>query len=249
MKFENFKRARRAVIMPVLKSVRKFLNVLKQYAFPNYRSQLNVYDLYKEEQIKKCYEHFKNYLKNAVLLSSDKIREHALNCAKEKDNDPNSIYIEFGVFSGSSINFFSNKIKKNIYGFDSFEGLREDWLGTSVPKGTFNLNKKIPKLNNNVIPIVGWIQDTLPKFLEDKNPKICFIHMDVDTYESSKFILEKVKPYLENETIILFDEIYNFEGWDVGEYKALKDVFDDDEFSFISFSKDTAQAAIRIFKR
>ena len=73
--------------------------------------------------------------------------------------------------------------------------------------------------------------------------------MDVDTYESSKFILEKVKPYLENETIILFDEIYNFEGWDVGEYKALKEVFDDDEFSFISFSKDSAQAAIRIFKR
>ena len=49
MKFENFKRSRRAVIMPVLKSVRKFLNILKQYAFPNYRSQLNVYDLIGDE--------------------------------------------------------------------------------------------------------------------------------------------------------------------------------------------------------
>ena len=235
--------------MPILKNIRKVLNILKKYAYPNYKSQLSVYDLYKDEQIKKCYEHFKDYLKNAVLLSSDKIRDHAINCAKENDNDPDFIYIEFGVFSGTSINFFSNKIKKNIYGFDSFQGLKEDWLGTSVPKGTFDLNKKIPKLNNNVIPIVGWIQDTLPKFLNEKQPKICFIHMDVDTYESSKFILEKIKPFLINNSIILFDEIYNFEGWDVGEYKALKEVFNDDEFQFISFSVDTAQAAIKIFKK
>ena len=235
--------------MPILKNIRKLLNIFKKYAYPNYRSQLSVYDFYKEDQIKKCYEHFKDYLKNAVLLSSDKIRDHAINCAKENDNDPDFIYIEFGVFSGTSINFFSNKIKKNIYGFDSFQGLKEDWLGTSVPKGTFDLNKKIPKLNNNVIPIVGWIQDTLPKFLNEKQPKICFIHMDVDTYESSKFILEKIKPFLTNNSIILFDEIYNFEGWDVGEYKALKEVFNDDEFRFISFSIDTAQAAIKIFKK
>ena len=235
--------------MPILKNIRKVLNILKKYAYPNYKSQLSVYDLYKDEQIKKCYEHFKDYLKNAVLLSSDKIRDHAINCAKENDNDPDFIYIEFGVFSGTSINFFSNKIKKNIYGFDSFQGLKEDWLGTSVPKGTFDLNKKIPKLNNNVIPIVGWIQDTLPKFLNEKQPKICFIHMDVDTYQSSKFILEKIKPFLINNSIILFDEIYNFEGWDVGEYKALKEVFNDDEFQFISFSVDTAQAAIKIFKK
>ena len=235
--------------MPILKNIRKVFNTLKKYAYPNYRSQLSVYDLYKDEQIKKCYEHFKDYLKNAVLLSSDKIRDHAINCAKENDNDPDLIYIEFGVFSGTSINFFSNKIKKNIYGFDSFQGLKEDWLGTSVPKGTFDLKKKIPKLNDNVIPIVGWIQDTLPKFLNEKQPKICFIHMDVDTYQSSKFILEEIKPFLTNNSIILFDEIYNFEGWDVGEYKALKEVFNDDEFRFISFSIDTAQAAIKIFKK
>ena len=232
--------------MPILKNIRKVFNILKKYAYPNYRSQLSVYDLYKDEQIKKCYEHFKDYLKNAVLLSSDKIRDHAINCAKENDNDPDFIYIEFGVFSGTSINFFSNKIKKNIYGFDSFQGLKEDWLGTSVPKGTFDLKKKIPKLNDNVIPIVGWIQDTLPKFLNEKQPKICFIHMDVDTYESSKFILEKIKPFLTNNSIILFDEIYNFEGWDVGEYKALKEVFSEEDYKFVSFAKNGQQAVIQI---
>ena len=47
--------------------------------------------------------------------------------------------------------------------------------------------------------------------------------MDLDTYESSKFVLEKIKPYLEKNCTLIFDELYNYPGWDVGEYKALKE--------------------------
>ena len=242
----DFKRKRRAYVMPILKMIRKALNVLKKYAYPNYKSYPSVYDMYKEEQIKNCYQHFKKFLKTAVLLNSEKIRSHAINLAKENDKDSNNFYLEFGVFSGTSINFFSENINKNIYGFDSFEGLKEDWLGTSVIKGTFDLKKKIPKLNSNVVPISGWIQDTLPKFLDENKPKINFVHMDVDTYESSKFVLENIKPFLIKGAIILFDELYNFEGWDVGEYKALTETFEEKEYSFISFSTDTSQAAIKI---
>ena len=242
----DFKRKRRAYVMPILKMIRKALNVFKKYAYPNYKSYPSVYDMYKEEQIKNCYQHFKKFLKTAVLLNSEKIRSHAINLAKENDKDPNNFYLEFGVFSGTSINFFSQNISKNIYGFDSFEGLKEDWLGTSVTKGTFDLKKKIPKLNSNVVPISGWIQDTLPKFLDENKPKINFVHMDVDTYESSKFVLENIKPFLIKGAIILFDELYNFEGWDVGEYKALTEVLDEKDYSFVSFSTDTSQAAIKI---
>ena len=48
-------------------------------------------------------------------------------------------------------------------------------------------------------------------FLKEKNPKINFVHMDVDTYESSKFVLESIKPNLVKGSVILFDELYNFE--------------------------------------
>ena len=78
--------------------------------------------------------------------------------------------------------FFSKYVNK-LYAFDSFEGLREDWVGWQDPAGTFNLDKKVPKLNANVIPIVGWVQDTLDNFLEEKKPKINFVHMDMDTYD------------------------------------------------------------------
>lgn len=247
MSIINFKRKRRAYLMPILKFIRRILNVLKRYAYPDYSSPPSVYRIYKEHQAINCFEHFKKYFKNSIFLSTDKIRGYALNAAKENDNASDYFYIEFGVFSGTSINFFSKNLNnKKIYGFDSFEGLKEDWVGTSVPKGTFNLNKKIPKLENNVVPITGWIQDTLPIFLKEKNPKINFVHMDVDTYESSKFILEAIKPNLVKGAIILFDELYNFEGWDVGEYKALREVFNDNEYKFLSFATDSSQAVIKI---
>ncbi len=233
--------------MPILLLIRRVFNVLKRYAYPNFVATPSVHQLYKEDQAKKCFEHFKEHFKSSIFLSSDKIRSYAINTAKENDKNMESYYIEFGVYSGTSINFFSKKLDgKKIYGFDSFEGLKEDWLGTSVPKGTFNLNKKIPKLENNVVPISGWIQDTLPVFLKEKKPKINFVHVDVDTYETSKFILESIKPHLMNGSIILFDELYNFEGWDVGEYKALNEIFKDNEYKFLCFASDSSQVVIKI---
>ena len=66
-------------------------------------------------------------------------------------------------------------------------------VGADHLKGDFNLQGKIPSLRNNVIPIKGWVQETLPKFLNEKKPLINFVHMDLDTYESTKFVLLSLK--------------------------------------------------------
>lgn len=70
----------------------------------------------------------------------------------------------------------------------------------------------------------------------------------MDTYETTKFVLNKIKPYLIKNCIILFDELYNFPGWDVGEYKALTETFNESEYKFIAFSSDGLQAVIKIIK-
>jgi hypothetical protein len=44
----------------------------------------------------------------------------------------------------------------------------------------------------------------------------------------------------------LFDELYNFPGWDVGEYRALTEVFDESEYTFLAFRQDGTQAVIEI---
>ena len=70
--------------------------------------------------------------------------------------------------------------------------------------------------------------------------------MDLDTYESTKFVLKEIKTYLSKDSIILFDQIYNVSGWDVGEYKALTEVFNEKEYKFLAFSKLGRQATIQI---
>jgi len=202
------------------------------------------YSRFEEEQFEKSYSHFKPFFEKAIFLETHRIREYAIKESIKNDKYLENYYLEFGIFVGTSINFFSKYVKK-IYGFDSFEGLKEDWVGFVQPAGTFNLNKKIPKLNSNVVPIVGWVQDTLDNFLKKEKPRINFVHLDMDTYETTKFILEKIKPYLISNSIIVFDELYNYPGWQFGEFKALKEIFNESEYQYIAFSKEGSEAVIK----
>ena len=201
--------------------------------------------MFEEEQIKKCYETFKPHFKKSIFLDYKNYHKFIIERAKENDEFNKKFYLEFGVYVGTTINFFSNYVNE-IYGFDSFEGLREDWIGNkNHPKGQFNLSEKLPKLNKNVIPVVGWVQDTLCPFLDKHKPEINFVHLDMDTYESTKFVLTKIKPYLTKNCTIAFDELYNYPGWEMGEYRALKETFNDSEYKYVCFSKDGARAMIQ----
>ena len=204
------------------------------------------YFLYDEEQRKSSYQYFKKYFKSSIFLNSNEIKTYSINKAIENDLEQKKYYLEFGVFNGNSINLLSRHLKTKIYGFDSFVGLKEDWEGNYWSKGSMDLKGKIPDLNKNVIPIKGWVQDTLPKFLNEKKPSINFVHMDMDTYVISKFILSNLKPFLNKTCIIAFDDFYNFAGWDVGEFKAFMETFNENEYKFIAFSKFGRQAAIQI---
>ena len=98
----------------------------------------------------------------------------------------------------------------------------------------------------SVEPIVGFVQDTLDDFLKKHNPKINFVHLDMDTYPSTKYALERLKPFFNKDAIIIFDELYNHPGWKDGEYKALKEVFKDDEYIFKAFNVLSTQVVIQI---
>ena len=207
---------------------------------------ISIDSLINENTKKECYEHFKEIFKTTVLFRDiGEIRKYAIENAISNDKQKELSYLEFGVYKGKSTNFFSKYVKK-LYAFDSFEGLREDWVGTALGKGAFNLNKKIPKLNSNIEPIVGFVQDTLDDFLKKHNPKINFVHLDMDTYPATIYALERLKPFLNKDAIIIFDELYNYPGWKSGEYKALKEVFKDDEYKFKAFNVAGSQAVIQI---
>lgn len=213
----------------------------------NFNKDLLAYNFYEKDELIKSYNYFKKYFANSIFLKSEEIREYAIKESVDNKVNLDDYYLEFGVFKGAGINLFSKFVKK-IYGFDGFEGLKEDWKGFRNQKGVCNLDGTIPKVNNNVVIIKGWVQDTLIPFLKEHSPAINFIHIDLDTYESSKFVLENVKPYMNNECIILFDELYNYPGWEVGEFKALKEVFDENEYEYLAFAINGEQAVIKYTK-
>ena len=150
-----------------------------------------------------------------------------------------------GVYKGSSIKYFCQFVKK-IYGFDSFQGIEKDFIGTFYDERFFKLNKIPNDLPQNVELVIGRIEDTLDQFLEKNNNKIIFAHIDVDNYEVSKIILKKIKPFLEKNSILLFDELYNYPGWQNNEFKALYEEFTEHEFIYKAFNLHHTQICLQI---
>ena len=235
------------MIKKFLKYIFNLISICRSLMLPEEMKQtFSIETILKENTARENYEHFKEIFKTTVLYRDVwEIRKYAVENAISNDEQQEGFYLEFGVFKGWSTNFFSKYVKK-LYAFDSFEGLREDWGGSKFGKGDFNLNKQIPKLNSNIEPIVGFVEDTLDDFFKKHNPKINFVHLDMDTYPSTKYALERLKPFLNKDAIIIFDELYNYPGWKDGEYKALKEVFKDDEYIFKAFNVLGSQAVIQI---
>lgn len=172
----------------------------------------------------------------------------------------NTLWLEFGVFSGNSINYISQFTDKKVYGFDSFLGLPEDWR-SGFNKGAFNMNGNLPKVNDNVTLISGWFEDTLEIFSKHENNKVSFIHIDSDIYSSAKYILNTLKNLIDKGCIILFDELVNYPGYDNenGELRALYEFIEENDVKYewigmngkidmINPSYENEQAAIKILE-
>jgi hypothetical protein len=150
---------------------------------------------------------------------------------------PNTLWLEFGVYSGKTINYISNFTSNNVYGFDSFQGLPEKWRD-GFEKGFFNTNGVLPKVNNNVTLIKGWFNETLPNFIKNNNKKISFIHIDADLYSSTKCIFNNLKDYIDNYCIIVFDEIINYPGFENGELKAFYEFVNENNVKYSWIGKN-----------
>ena len=118
-------------------------------------------------------------------------------------------YIEFGVAGGHSFDWFMTKNtdhESRFYGFDTFDGLPEDW--GPFKKGSFS--------NNNEMPLIkdfrgkfykGLFQQTVPEFLAElDNSRRNVLMMDADLWSATLYALISFAPYLKKGDIIFFDE-------------------------------------------
>lgn len=182
-----------------------------------------------------------NMYKCKVFSAPELLREYAVSQAGE------GLYLEFGVYSGKTINQIAD-LKKDriIYGFDSFEGLPETWR-SGFEAGKF-LKDILPEVRDNVTLIKGWFDETLPSFIQEHNELCAFLHIDCDLYSSSKTVLDYLAGRIVKGTIILFDEYFNYPGWKHNEFKAFQEFISASElkYEYIGYVKDWEQTAVKI---
>lgn len=134
-------------------------------------------------------------------------------------------FLEFGVWGGQSLRSWaslSTHADSRFFGFDSFEGLPEDWRSARgrMSKGTFSTDGKPPEIDDDRVRYVkGLYQDTLSAFLEDYQPqRNKVIHVDCDLYSSTLYVLTQLDPILE-DSIVIFDEFDKI----LHEFRAFQD--------------------------
>ena len=192
---------------------------------------------------------------NKAVMFYDKFQllKFALENVLENFNNEDvtiGLFLEFGVFKGTTINFCS-KILNNItfYGFDSFEGLPDNWYGWICKKKDFDINGQLPNKNDNVFFIKGYFENTIPIFIkENKEKQILFMHIDCDLYTSTKTILENVSNNIVSGTIIVFDEYFNYPNWEYNEYKAFQEFCYKYNISYEYIGFADQQVAVKIIR-
>jgi len=135
-------------------------------------------------------------------------------------------YLEFGVHKGKSIREWSRLVSdpdSRFVGFDSFEGLPEDWeqVAARVDTDHFNVGGKPPEIDDPRVSFeTGWFQDTLPPFLDkfERRDQLV-VHCDADIYSSTLFVLTQCDRILRPGTIVMFDEFASV----LNEFSALAD--------------------------
>jgi predicted O-methyltransferase YrrM len=131
---------------------------------------------------------------------------------------------EFGVYTGHSVRFLAGRCpNERVYGFDSFEGLPDNWH-SGGGKGAFSSNKELPQVPQNVELVAGWFEDTLPRFAREHAGEVFrYIHMDCDIYSSTRTVLDRCRDMIVPGTVIHFDEYYNYPNWQLHEYLAFQE--------------------------
>lgn len=160
--------------------------------------------------------------------------------------DQNQLVLEFGVFSGRTINHLASLARVKVYGFDSFEGLPERWR-SGFPQGFFKVDS-LPRVKPNVELVKGLFNDTLPAFIQAHPEPVGFLHIDCDLYSSTQVIFAMLRERIGPGCVIVFDEYFNYPGWQDGEFKAFHEFLDATGLSYryIGYCKVGEQVALLI---
>lgn len=166
--------------------------------------------------------------------------------------DMEGMVLEFGVYSAMTTNYIAERFpNRKVHGFDSFEGLPEFWRD-GYDKGVFGVDA-LPEVRDNIELHKGWFDESIPPFIEnvvkkEKVKDIAYLHVDCDLYSSTKTIFDLLGDRIVPGTVIVFDEYFNYTGWEKGEFLAFKEFLAGKElgYSYLTYCSRHEQAAVII---
>ena len=174
------------------------------------------------------------------------------------------LFAEFGVFEGKTLKLIKQKmfkfmIDRPLYGFDSFEGLSEDYT-PYYAAGKFKVEPdKVARMmglfrRGGVELVAGCFEDSLEPFLVDHPGHCAFIHMDADLYSSTKYVLAVLLYHhrLIPGTVIQFDEMFmvgqDDDVWYYDEFQAWNELVKAYGIEFDWIGSYTQRAAVVLTK-
>lgn len=122
------------------------------------------------------------------------------------------MYLEFGVAQGHSFKWWlahDTHAVSRFHGFDTFEGLPEDW--GDFKKGAMTTGSRLPDVGDPRATFhKGMFQDSLPPVLAalNRDGMRLVAHMDADLYSSTLYALTSLAPHLRSGDLVLFDEFF-----------------------------------------
>ena len=156
------------------------------------------------------------------------------------------LYLEFGVYSGATLRQIAQHAPAGtVFGFDSFEGLPEHWR-SGFGAGAFSV-EGLPEVPGAEL-VVGWFDATLPGFLAEHPGPVAFLHLDADLYSSTVTVLDALADRLRPGTVVLFDEYFNYPGWEEHEHRAWGEFVERTgiSFEYLGLTADDEQLSVRI---
>ena len=222
-----------------------FLGMLEEYLDKDSKQSPRLSALSNNQQIQaelESWAYVKTLHRSALLLGTNtKTIELALAQAKLE-----GLVLEFGVYNGKSIRNIASIVNTEVHGFDSFEGIPENW--NDEPSGSYSANGELPVVPSNVTLHQGWFEDTLPKFIKENSSPIRFMNIDCDLYSSTKTIFDLLGLQVVPGTVIVFDEFIGYKSWKDDEFKAFQEAVDQYQWRYeiLSFSFATKQVALKI---
>jgi hypothetical protein len=122
--------------------------------------------------------------------------------------DKRVLYLEFGVYQGDSIRYWSRALthpQTVLHGFDSFEGLPE--AGGRWRRGQFDMKGVIPEIHDDRVKFFkGWFDEVLPAYVPPEHD-VLVINLDADLYSSTICALRALRNHIRPGTFIYFDEL------------------------------------------